>query len=244
MHYDDHDVIIMQLDGCKAWTFVKHGESGKATAADLAKPDESRPGDSIVVSAGDVLYIPRGTWHNVTSLNERSLHLTVSVVYPTIGEFLAWCVDQHKVGIPSTDIKSDHQCIDRAIESCRTFLSTLACKENFGSFLSAFYSGKRCSRTRANFPSLNTANQVDSFRRVPFEIITLQPSQPDRCEVFALGRVHSLTLTEYAVLCGLPRTGAMSSAEIAKLGGGWASTAPVLESLLDRDLVTIVANEA
>lgn len=244
MHNDDHDVIILQLDGRKEWTFLKNPVSGKATVWDFRDPTAAEHRESIVASAGDVLYIPKGTWHNVISLNERSLHLTVSVVYPTIADFLMWCIDQEKLGIPQKDLKPDRQCIDRALQNCSHFLRTIPSKEKIEAFLRGFYAGKRCSRTRANFPALNAADEAAGFRRVPFEIITLRSTQPDRHDVYALGRVHSLTPGEYAVLNGLPRSGSVSGSEIAKLGGGWGSTAVILESLMDRDLVTTLTSES
>lgn len=242
MHNDDHDVLIFQLDGRKEWRFLKNAASGKATVADFRDPSDGKEYESIVVSAGDVLYVPKGTWHNVVALRERSLHLTVSIVYPTISDFLAWSIDQEKLGAPYVDMKPDSDCVERAIQTCQDFLRTVPRKEKVENFLNTFYARRRCSRTRANFPSLNVANREDSFRRVPFEVITLRTPQPDRHDIYALGRLHTLTAGEYAVLQALPRTGAMTGGEIAELAGGWQAAATALESLMDCDLVTTVAD--
>ncbi|WP_312122111.1 JmjC domain-containing protein [Kosakonia cowanii] len=60
MHADDHDVIIIQLEGKKIWRF----EDG-----------------DIMLSAGDVLFIQKGVLHNpVTEKNHQSIHLTIGVV--------------------------------------------------------------------------------------------------------------------------------------------------------------------
>ncbi len=244
MHNDDHDVIILQLDGCKEWRFIRNPASDKATVMDLRDPMEGRDHESIVASAGDAFYIPKGTWHNVLSMNERSLHLTVSIVYPTIADFITWSIGQEKLGVPYADIKPNGQCIERTIRRCSDFLDTIPSEANVANFLSAFYAEKRCSRTRANFPALNTARVADEFRRVPFELVTLSSSRPDRYEIYALGRIHSLTHGEYAVLTGLPRCGAIRGGDISAHGGGWESTAVILESLMDRDLVTTVRSES
>ncbi len=244
MHNDDHDVLIFQLDGRKEWQFLKNAASGKATVADLRDPTDGRETDSVIVSAGDVLYIPKGTWHNVVALNERSLHLTVSIVFATIAEFLTWSIDQEKLGAPYADIKPHSHCVFDAIEACKDFLHALPSKENVERFLNTFYAGKRCSRTRANFPSLNIANGAQSFRRVSFEVMPLHAMQPDRQDIYALGRVHSLTSIEYAILRALPRTGAMTGSKIAEIGGDWGQAAAALEALMDRDLVTTVADGA
>ena len=39
---------------------------------------------------GDVLYIPRGWWHEAFPLGEPSLHLTVSLTPPTAMDYLGW----------------------------------------------------------------------------------------------------------------------------------------------------------
>lgn len=189
------------------------------------------------------MYVPKGTWHNAIALNARSLHLTVSLVYPTVADFVTWHLQQDKAGIPSRDIRLMSGCVDHTIEDCRRFLATLASRERMDDFMRAFYANKRCSRTRTNFPSLNVPRQTDRFRRVPFEVLTLRSSQPDRCDTYALGRIHCLTADECAVLSAVPRTGTISGGEIAKIGGGWDATARILEALMDHDLVTIVMDD-
>jgi ribosomal protein L16 Arg81 hydroxylase len=240
MHNDDHDVIILQLDGRKEWKFVRSAAYGKGTVADCPALSDDAQYESIIVSAGDVMYVPKGTWHDVVALNEQSLHLTVSVVYPTIAEFLTWCIAHEKAGIAAQDLKPDSQCIDRTLGQCQRFLGTLASRKHIDNFLGTFYADKQCSRTRTNFPSLNVPNEAARFRRVPFEIVTLRQNGPDRHDIYALGRIHSLTNEEYAVLRDLPRTGAMSGSEVAKIGGGWDATVYALETLMDLGLVTTV----
>ena len=144
VHNDDHDVIILQLDGRKQWRFLRNAEHNKATVSDFRDPIEADGSESTIVSAGDVMYVPKGTWHEVVALNEKSLHLTVSVVYPTVADFVRWRLDQDKVGVPSVDIKLGRRCNYPAMESCRAYLGDLASGQNFESFLRAFYAGNRC----------------------------------------------------------------------------------------------------
>lgn len=244
MHNDDHDVIVLQLDGRKEWRFLGNGAGDKATVADLKPPAGGEQYESIIASAGDVMYIPKGTWHDVAALNERSLHLTVSVVYPTVAEYVTWCIHEKKMGISSQDIKPNNDCVDRTIAYCRHFGETITRKTNVQDFLNAFYADKRCTRTRANFPSLNIPNKADRFRRITFDVLSLGSPLPDRHDTYALGRIHSLSTAEYTVLRRLPTVGAMTGAEIAEVCGGWETTSPVLEALMDRDLVTTVMSEA
>ena len=150
VHNDDHDVIILQLYGRKEWRFLKSATRDKATVADFRDPIDAKGRESTIVSAGDVLYVPKGTWHEVVALNEKALHLTVSVIYPTIGNFVRWSLDQDKVGVPSDDIKPCAFRDDRVIERCRAYLRDWANRENLESFLRAFYAGNACSRLQAD----------------------------------------------------------------------------------------------
>lgn len=86
-HYDDHDVVIVQIQGSKIW----HVYEG----ADIAPRAMQRDIDSAVaiaglpapidvtVEAGDVLYLPRGKVHEAETMSEPSIHLTVGVHAPT-----------------------------------------------------------------------------------------------------------------------------------------------------------------
>lgn len=87
-HYDDHDVLILQIEGSKTW----HLYAG----ADLPPREIQRDGDKAVdpaglpaptdllLAAGDVLYVPRGRVHLAKANAEPSVHLTVGIHAPTV----------------------------------------------------------------------------------------------------------------------------------------------------------------
>jgi hypothetical protein len=89
IHFDPHDVFIMQLEGSKEWTLF---ESDIPLVTDGLKISE-RPQESFVekrkflLNKGDVLYIPRGTYHQAKSNDETSMHLTFGI-YPLLGYHL------------------------------------------------------------------------------------------------------------------------------------------------------------
>ncbi|WP_420452890.1 JmjC domain-containing protein [Ilumatobacter sp.] len=62
-HSDAHDVVVVQLDGSKRW-------------------DVDGPGE-VVLSPGDVVYVPAGTRHRAESMDRPSLHLTVGILTVT-----------------------------------------------------------------------------------------------------------------------------------------------------------------
>jgi hypothetical protein len=177
------------------------------------------------------------------ALNERSLHLTVSVVYPTVADFVAWGLEQDRFGVPFMDIRPTNADRKDVAESCRNYFMALFDGKNLDIFLRSFYASRASSRIRASFPLLNTASLEVGFRRTPFDIVTLESGEENGyVATFALGRIHSLTPAEHKLLRELPHVGAMSGQDIASLGGGWDTVAPILDSLMDRGLVGKVAS--
>lgn len=94
-HWDNHDVFVMQLNGVKEWRLF--GESRASPTSLDETPNLDRPDEEIWVgelTPGDVLYIPRGWWHeaSVTEVNQGKacIHLTVSFRPVTGLNFLLW----------------------------------------------------------------------------------------------------------------------------------------------------------
>ncbi|GAB3000617.1 MULTISPECIES: cupin domain-containing protein [Amycolatopsis] len=98
LHWDDHDVIIVQLGGEKAWE-VRGLSRPAPMYRDAEHNDE--PSEKIVWSgtlkAGDVMHIPRGFWHQATRVNQGSgfsLHATFGFVKRTGVDWMSWLADQ------------------------------------------------------------------------------------------------------------------------------------------------------
>jgi bifunctional lysine-specific demethylase and histidyl-hydroxylase NO66 len=85
-HFDDHDVLILQIQGSKTWHVYEHAD---VPARDLRRRDAfvatelSAPSD-LCLEAGDLLYLPRGRVHAAVANAEPSIHLTVGIHAPTV----------------------------------------------------------------------------------------------------------------------------------------------------------------
>ena len=93
-HWDHHDVFILQLAGRKRWLLYGPGRP-HALKRD-ARANELRPlkpRARLVLKAGDLLYIPRGHWHDAIGMGEPALHLTLGVATLTGIDFLNWLAD-------------------------------------------------------------------------------------------------------------------------------------------------------
>jgi hypothetical protein len=91
LHWDDHDVFILQVAGRKRWSVY-----GQTRPHPLVNDIEKaqKPGHAPLwegtLEDGDLLYIPRGWWHVAVPLAEPTLHLTVGVHNRTGLDFLRW----------------------------------------------------------------------------------------------------------------------------------------------------------
>jgi ribosomal protein L16 Arg81 hydroxylase len=100
LHYDTHDVFVLQISGVKHWevygeTFrypLPHQKrTGKVT-------DPGDPAIDVELKPGDSLYIPRGFLHGAETVERESAHLTIGILSYTwldvINELMR-AADQH-----------------------------------------------------------------------------------------------------------------------------------------------------
>lgn len=88
LHWDDHDVIAVQVAGEKSWQV-----RGASRAAPLYRDAQRNltPSDDVLwagtMRAGEVMHIPRGFWHTATRVGSGgdgySLHLTFGITRRT-----------------------------------------------------------------------------------------------------------------------------------------------------------------
>ncbi len=87
-HYDDHDVLILQLQGSKTWhVYAGDDRPARAIQRDTDKavvPESLSAPTELLVEAGDALYMPRGRVHAAQTDTESSVHLAVGIHAPTV----------------------------------------------------------------------------------------------------------------------------------------------------------------
>ncbi|GAA4887270.1 cupin domain-containing protein [Streptomyces coeruleoprunus] len=95
-HWDDHDVVIIQVQGAKRWRL--YGPTRRVPLhRDVAAPEPppTEPVAELVMRPGHVLYLPRGWWHSVTAdQGTHSLHLTCGLTPHTGARLLNWLADE------------------------------------------------------------------------------------------------------------------------------------------------------
>lgn len=95
VHWDDHDVIVLQVSGAKRWRIyglTRPAPLYRDVAFDDTPPEH--PIDEFTLQAGDALHVPRGWWHAAAASTGRpSLHLTCGLATHTGVDLLTWLVD-------------------------------------------------------------------------------------------------------------------------------------------------------
>lgn len=91
LHFDRHDVFVVQVAGEKAWRVFEPTHLWPVEREQGAKipPADMQPYLTCSLAPGDVLYIPRGHWHDAVA-ETPSIHLTVGPAPRTGVDFLAW----------------------------------------------------------------------------------------------------------------------------------------------------------
>ncbi|TWP47401.1 cupin [Lentzea tibetensis] len=98
LHWDDHEVLVVQLAGEKSWEV--RGQSRVAPMHRDAERNNTPPDEIIwqgTLKAGDVMNIPRGCWHRATRADQGdgfSLHATFGFSKQTAVDWLTWAGDQ------------------------------------------------------------------------------------------------------------------------------------------------------
>jgi hypothetical protein len=93
IHYDDHDLLVVQLRGTKRWYVSGQPSDLRNTWSSMGErtPDMG-PQLTFDVQPGDIMYLPRGTYHSVDS-DSGSLHVSIGFTPLTVREALIAAVD-------------------------------------------------------------------------------------------------------------------------------------------------------
>lgn len=112
-HWDTHDVMAIQLIGKKHWRVYAPTYKSPLPGQTSKSFDSTCPADPIfdgVLEAGDLLYVPRGWWHEVLPIGE-TLHVAIGIYPPHVLNYVAWFLEKN--------IKH-HEELRKTLRSCTT----------------------------------------------------------------------------------------------------------------------------
>src|SRR6476661_9575784 len=82
VHFDTHDVFILQTEGSKVWKLYDTPIALPLKSQEY-KAESFEPGEmtaEITLRKGDMLYIPRGLMHEAVATDECSMHITTGLI--------------------------------------------------------------------------------------------------------------------------------------------------------------------
>jgi hypothetical protein len=81
IHYDDHDVCIVQLSGRKSWHIYRRYVDSPICppTRPISEKEIGRPRWKVELTPGDLVYLPRGFAHEAKTGKSHSLHVTLSL---------------------------------------------------------------------------------------------------------------------------------------------------------------------
>jgi len=91
IHYDNHDVFVMQVSGAKAWRLygVPVEIPFRGEQFQLGQHDPGPVTQQFTLNPGDCVYVPRGMMHDAENVgDEPSLHITVGMITKTWADLL------------------------------------------------------------------------------------------------------------------------------------------------------------
>ena len=102
-HYDNHDVLVVQVAGEKAWRLYEKpiDTPYRGEAFEAGKYESGELKQEFVLKAGDCAYVPRGLMHDaMTSGAEPSLHITVGLITRTWADLMLEAVSEAALRTP------------------------------------------------------------------------------------------------------------------------------------------------
>ncbi|MBS9429740.1 cupin domain-containing protein [Photorhabdus akhurstii] len=149
-HWDSRDIFAIQLSGKKRWIIYKPSFPDpvylhQSKDMENTYPCPSEPYDDFVLETGDVLYLPRGWWHNPLPLGEETIHLSVGIFPPYAHEYINWL--SYKI----TDIDIGRKSLPRSWKQAKDEIDILAkyvidnitSEDSYNEFLKSFSDEKR-----------------------------------------------------------------------------------------------------
>ena len=154
VHWDPHEVIVLQLSGRKRWqVFGPTRLYPLRDDIEKAEPPTGQPVWDGIMNDGDMLYLPRGWWHVAYPLDEPSLHVSFGVEPPEGADFLNWWTQKLRQlpQVRQTLAMGDAATRKAYMAQMTKFLETAAQGDPLGDFLRERAAGRRV-RSRVRLP--------------------------------------------------------------------------------------------
>jgi hypothetical protein len=252
LHWDDHDVFILQVSGRKSWSV--YGTTRPFPLVNDIERAEKPTCDPLwqgTLEDGDLLYIPRGWWHVAEPLAEPTLHLTVGVHNRTGIDLLRWFAERMRASETfRKDLPRLSSQRERAAHSARLREELLAAWDD--SLVEQFYEeldARAEARARVELPWAATADAAPPAHAAQVRLLAPRPLRLEaadgRIEFDSMKRRWRFAADALPVLCALEERRVCTVLELCEAARGVLSeeTVRVFVSELARHGLVAVAYE-
>ncbi|MPW65021.1 hypothetical protein C0160_08640 [Moraxella catarrhalis] len=148
-HWDSRDIFVLQTVGKKRWliyppSFKNPLYMHKSLHLGEQYPCPTDPIMDIILEEGDILYLPRGYWHDPLPLGMETVHLTIAI-YPATGlEYIEWLhnklsyVDEVRQSLSSW--QEDKVSIENLADKISNFIKN---ERSYKEFMNEFVGNQR-----------------------------------------------------------------------------------------------------
>ncbi|WP_407670418.1 JmjC domain-containing protein [Neisseria brasiliensis] len=147
-HWDTRDVFAVQLVGKKHWSLSAPNFEMPLymqQSKDLPHIPEPETTDmEVVLEAGDILYIPRGWWHNPVPMGCETFHLAIGTFPPNGHNYMEWLMNKVPdiVGFRH-NLQSWAQDQGSLKEAAEAFAAEITDPDNYEAFMQHFLGNQR-----------------------------------------------------------------------------------------------------
>lgn len=253
VHWDGHDVLILQLSGRKHWKVYPMTREHPLPGDPKTETPPQDPLWEGMLQDGDVLYIPRGWWHVAVPLNEPTLHLTVGIHQATGVDFLTWYADRLRSNasvrkdLPRLGTAADREA---SLRSLRDALQQAWRPELLDEYF-AFADTRTHTRPHFGLPwtaepaVLPPDESAWSLKWLPLRPIEWNRGDQNAIVVRVNGKEQSFAAAARPVLEALRENGACSMAQLSERTAGKLPPETLrifVKELVNAGLVSIEAN--
>jgi ribosomal protein L16 Arg81 hydroxylase len=164
-HWDDHDVFAIQLQGRKRWRIFGRNEFSMHPRDSAMGTPPAEAVDDLVLSPGDVLFLPRGYWHDPVTEEGPSLHITGSIPCTTGLDLVRWLLDQLREdeALCAELLRfGDPEGPQEVLRKVRERLNRAFAEEDLLKRFFAARDGAQFGRFRLGLPDVGPASPVES----------------------------------------------------------------------------------
>ncbi|MGW6215815.1 JmjC domain-containing protein [Streptomyces sp. NPDC055109] len=202
VHWDPDEVLVVQVHGRKNWAVYGPTKPWPPTVGSSVfgpgSPDDAPadPLQRLVLTTGQMLFVPRGWWHEVTPINEPSVHLSLHFARRTGLDLITWLASRLDDAVLRQDLPRPAEVPEQSRQHLQILREVLLSRLDSPGLLDAFFAshdGALPCRDAFNLPeALNSDGlpQSQEYRVIWLASSAVLASDGQETTVHTAGRLY------------------------------------------------------